>query len=64
MEVIVHDGDLDGALRELKKKILRDGIFKEIKSQEDCKPSIKRREKKRKALRRLNKRRMRKEERC
>ena len=55
MEVIIHNEDLDRALRELKKRIFIDGIFAEVKDRQDCKPSIRKRNKKTKALRRLRK---------
>lgn len=62
MEVIVIGGDIDRALRAFKKIIARDGIFRRLKErQEGIKPSVRRRNKKRKALRRLEKLRVRKD---
>jgi small subunit ribosomal protein S21 len=58
MEVMVHNGDMDTALRELKRKMLRDGIFRTLKDRE-AKASVRRRNKKAKELRRLKKQRMR-----
>jgi ribosomal protein S21 len=61
MQVEVIDGNMDGALRELKKKILRDNIFKEIKTREEPSPSMRRRMKARKARLRRDKLRMRRD---
>lgn len=41
------------AIQELKRKILRDGIFREIKDRQEPSPSIRKRNKERKARRRL-----------
>lgn len=56
MEVSVHGGNLDTALRTLKRLLFSDGIFKRIKDREDrIKPSVRRRAKHQAALRLLKK---------
>lgn len=56
MEIIVCDGNIDRAIQELKKKISRDGIFRRLKEREAfAKPSMRRREKFRAAMRRIRK---------
>ena len=55
MEAVVRDGNLDEALRILKRKVYQDGIFSELKDRSEPKPSIRRRDKRRKAMRRRKK---------
>jgi ribosomal protein S21 len=56
MEVTVIDGNIDRAIQGLKKLINRDGIFRTLKDRQEPKPSVRRRSKERKALRRFEKR--------
>jgi small subunit ribosomal protein S21 len=54
VQVEVIDGNIDGALRDLKKKVERDGIHKEVKRRlAFVKPSMKRRAKQAMARQRL-----------
>jgi ribosomal protein S21 len=55
LQVEVWHGAIDSAILELRKKVLRDNIFKEIKTREEPSPSVKRRTKRRKARRRAEK---------
>ncbi|MGD9649301.1 MAG: 30S ribosomal protein S21 [Dongiaceae bacterium] len=56
MEVIVRDNNVDQALRVLKKKMQREGIFREIKTRRHYeKPSQKRAREKSEAVRRWRK---------
>jgi ribosomal protein S21 len=56
MEVVVHDGDLDQALRQLKKLVSRSGILKELKLRASFESRGERRKRKGAASRRrLNK---------
>jgi small subunit ribosomal protein S21 len=56
MTVIVHGNDIDKALRDLKRVVQRDGIFKEIKRRRFYeKPSVKKKRKRVEAERRRRK---------
>ena len=52
---MVRGNDLEQALKELKRKINRDGIFAKIKDRSESKPSVRRRNKRRKSLQRVKK---------
>ena len=60
MKIVVFDNQVDAALKQLKKQMLKDGLFQEMKRREHYeKPSVKRkrkaaqaRKKRRKALKR------------
>lgn len=56
MQVVVQGGNIGMAIQELKRKILKDGIFKSLKEREEPSLSIRRRNKERKAERRRVKR--------
>lgn len=54
LSVKVHNNNIDKALRIFKKKILNDGLIKEIRARGSYeKPSVKRRRKRKEARRRL-----------
>lgn len=54
--VVVRDENVDGALRTLKKKMQKEGIFREMKSRREYeKPSIKAKRKKDEARKRQRK---------
>ena len=61
MKIVVFDNPVDAALKQLKKQMLKDGLFQEMKRREHYeKPSVKRkrksaqaRKKRRKALKRM-----------
>ncbi len=56
MQVIVRDNNVDQALRVLKKKLQREGVFREIKLRRNFeKPSERRTRKKSEAVRRYRK---------
>lgn len=56
VQVSVRENDVEKALRSLKKKLQREGIFKEMKERRHYKkPSIKRAEAKDEAIRRVRK---------
>ncbi|WP_010297706.1 30S ribosomal protein S21 [Candidatus Odyssella thessalonicensis] len=56
MEVTVRDNNVDQALRVLKKKLQREGIYREMKMRRhNEKPSIKRAREKAEAVRRFRK---------
>lgn len=62
MKIVVFDNQVDAALKQLKKQMLKDGLFQEMKKRQHYeKPSVKRkrksaqaRKKRRKALKRMN----------
>ena len=56
MEIIVHDNNVDQALRILKKKLQREGIFREMKIRRAFeKPSVRKAREKTEAVRRHRK---------
>ena len=56
MQVLVRDNNVDQALRALKKKLQREGVFREMKMRESYeKPSEKRAREKAEAVRRVRK---------
>ncbi|MGF9563280.1 30S ribosomal protein S21 [Neorhizobium sp. JUb45] len=56
MQVLVRDNNVDQALRALKKKLQREGVFREMKMRESYeKPSEKRVREKAEAVRRVRK---------
>ncbi len=56
MQVMVRDNNVDQALRALKKKLQREGVFREMKLKQHYeKPSIKRAREKAEAIRRSRK---------
>ena len=56
VQVSVRENNVDQALRSLKKKLQREGVFKEMKERRHYKkPSIKRAEAKDEAIRRVRK---------
>ena len=56
MQIIVRDNNVDQALRALKKKLQREGIFREMKMRRDFeKPSEKKKREKAEAVRRWRK---------
>ncbi|MDG1212070.1 MAG: 30S ribosomal protein S21 [Paracoccaceae bacterium] len=56
MQVMVRDNNVDQALRALKKKMQREGIFREMKLRQHYeKPSVKRAREKAEAIRRARK---------
>lgn len=56
MQVIVRDNNVDQALRVLKKKLQREGVFREMKRRRSYeKPSVKRAREKGEAVRRARK---------
>jgi small subunit ribosomal protein S21 len=56
MQVSVHDNDVDKALRQLKKKLQREGVYREMKLRRHYeKPSEKRVRQKQEAKRRARK---------
>ncbi|HLO25021.1 MAG TPA: 30S ribosomal protein S21 [Geobacteraceae bacterium] len=56
MTIIVHGNDIEKALRDLKRTVQRDGIFKEIKKRRFYeKPSVKKKRKQMEAERRRRK---------
>ena len=56
METIVNDNNVDQALRALKKKMQREGVYKELKLHRYYeKPSVKRSRKRTESLRRMRK---------
>ena len=57
MEVKVYDNDVEKALKVLKNKLAKSGLFKELKAKRFYeKPSVKKKRKSRDAQRRLSKR--------
>jgi small subunit ribosomal protein S21 len=62
VKIVVFDNQVDAALKQLKKQMLKDGLFQEMKKRQHYeKPSVKRkrksaqaRKKRRKALKRMN----------
>lgn len=56
MQVKVFDGNIDGAIKVLKRKMQKEGLFREISSREAYeKPSEKRRRRHQEAIRRARK---------
>ena len=56
MQVIVHNNNIDGAIKALKKKLAQDGFFAEIKERRFYeKPSVARKKKRAKAEKRRRK---------
>ncbi len=56
MEVIVHNNDIDRALRELKRKVQREGLMRELKRRTTYeKPSVRKKRKSLEAERRRRK---------
>ena len=56
MEIRVFDGDINKAVKVLKRKLQQDGLFREIRNRKFYeKPSIKRRRKAKESQRRLRK---------
>ena len=56
MEVRVRDNEVDRALRVLKKKMQREGVFRELKARRNFeKPSMKRQRERDEAIRRVRK---------
>ncbi len=56
MQVMVRDNNVDQALRALKKKLQREGVFREMKLRQAYeKPSVKRAREKAEAVRRARK---------
>lgn len=56
MKVIVRDNQIEKAIRDLKKKLLREGFFSEIRDRSFYdKPSVKRKKKQAKAQKRRRK---------
>jgi small subunit ribosomal protein S21 len=56
IQVIVKDGNVEKAIRELKRKLQRDGLYTEMKRRSAYeKPSNKRKRKRREAIRRIKK---------
>lgn len=56
MQVMVRDNNVDQALRALKKKMQREGVFREMKLRQHYeKPSVKRAREKAEAIRRARK---------
>ena len=56
MQVLVRDNNVDQALRVLKKKMQREGMFREMRAREAFeKPSVKRAREKAEAIRRARK---------
>ncbi|MEM7176944.1 MAG: 30S ribosomal protein S21 [Pseudomonadota bacterium] len=56
MQVLVRDNNVDQALRALKKKMQREGIFREMKLRQHYeKPSVKRARERAEAIRRARK---------
>lgn len=57
MEIKVIDGNLGKAVKQLKRKLQQDGLFREMRSRKFYeKPSVRRRRKSKEAQRRLRKR--------
>ena len=57
MKVIVHDNQIEKAIRDLKKKLTKEGFFSEIKERRFYdKPSIQKKKKQAKAAKRRRKR--------
>ncbi len=56
MEITVYDGNVDKAVKVLKRKLQQDGLFRELRNRK-CyeKPSMKKRRKEKEAQRRLRK---------
>ena len=56
MEVIVRNNNVEKAIRQLKKKVMKEGILKEIKMRQYYeKPTLKRQRKAKEGLKRINK---------
>lgn len=56
LQVFVKDGNIEKAIRELKRKLQRDGLYTEMKRRSAYeKPSNKRKRKQREAMRRVKK---------
>ena len=56
IEVTVRNNNVEKAMRVLKKKLLKDGMMKELKERQYySKPSLKKREEKKQAIRRYKK---------
>jgi small subunit ribosomal protein S21 len=56
VQVLVRDNNVDQALRALKKKLQREGVFREMKMRESYeKPSVKRAREKAEGVRRIRK---------
>ena len=56
IEVVVRDNNVDKALRVLKKKLQKDGLFRELRLRQHFeKPSLKRQRKLKESLRRIAK---------
>ena len=56
IEVVVRDNNVDKALRVLKKKLQKDGLFRELRLRQHYeKPSLKRQRKLKESLRRIAK---------
>ncbi|HEX6144480.1 MAG TPA: 30S ribosomal protein S21 [Geminicoccaceae bacterium] len=56
MQVLVHDNDVNGALRALKRKLQREGMFRELKRRRAYeKPSERRNREKAQSIRRRRK---------
>ena len=57
MKVIVHDNQIEKAIKDLKKKLIKEGFFTEIKARRFYdKPSVKKKKKQAKAEKRRRKR--------
>lgn len=56
MKIVVFDNQVDAALKQLKKQMLKDGLFQEMKRREHYeKPSVKRKQKQARARKKLRK---------
>ena len=56
MKIVVFDNQVDAALKQLKKQMLKDGLFQEMKRREHYeKPSVKRKRKQALARKKLRK---------
>lgn len=56
LSVVVRNNDIEGAIKRMKKKLLDDGLLKEMKERKQYeKPSVKRRRKRKEAVRRQQK---------
>ena len=56
LQVIVHGNDVEGAIRNLKRKLQQEGFFRELKKRKHYeKPSVKKKRKQQEALRRRRK---------
>ena len=56
MKIVVFDNQVDAALKQLKKQMLKDGLFQEMKRREHYEnPSVKRKQKQARARKKLRK---------